>query len=83
MSALLSSRAIASISASVERVGIEHDARGIAGEAIRGEGVDLEDADAAGHAGREFYPQTDVHSSEQFPLTSASPRGGRVHRAPA
>ena len=51
---------MASISRVAERIGVEHHARGIAGEAIRGESVDLENADAAAHAGREFYPQTRV-----------------------
>jgi hypothetical protein len=37
-----------------EGIGIEHDSRRIAGEAFGREGVDLKNADAAGHAGREF-----------------------------
>ena len=48
-----------------ERIGVEHHSRGIAGKAIRGESVDLENADACGSSGREFYPQTRV-TQDQF-----------------
>ena len=43
-----------------ERVGVEHHTGRIAREAIRGECVDLEYADAAAHAGREFYLQNSL-----------------------
>ena len=65
-----------------ERVGVEHHARRIAGEAIRGERVDLEYADAAAHAGREFYPQTDgTQGAISVKMRLAS--GWPVCRAPA
>jgi hypothetical protein len=59
-----------------EPICFEHDACGIAGEAIRREGVDLKNADAAVHEGGEFYPQTRV-TQGRFPLPCAAPRGGR------
>ena len=65
-----------------ERVRVEHHARGIAGEAIRGEGVDLENADAAAHAGREFYPQTRV-TQAAISATMRLASGWSVRHAPA
>ena len=58
-----------------ERVGVEHHARGIAGEAFGGERVDLEDADAAAHGGANSTRKPTA-LKVQFPLRCASPRGG-------
>ena len=59
-----------------ECIGIEHHARGIAGEAFGGERVDLEDADAAAHGGANSTRKP-AALKLQFPLRCASPRGGR------
>ena len=73
---------MASISASLERIGVEHHSRGIAGEAIRREGVDLENADAAAHRGANSTRKP-ASLKEQFPVTIRLASGWPVRIAPA
>src|SRR4051812_47837492 len=64
-----------------KRIGVQHHARRISRETLGGEGVDLENADAAAHSGREFYPQTyGTQGAISAKIRPASGWRVRVHR---
>ena len=65
-----------------QRIGVEHHSRGIAGEAIRREGVDLENADAAAHRGANSTRKP-ASLKLQFPVTIRLASGWPVRIAPA